>query len=101
MHFFFFSFVFFLFSFVQLDHFLGELEEIFDTTLNTTSSSKTKKMKLDNENKVINNKNTAKINNFSVRKFDGRNDRGWQSIAVSRCLWGCKNSPIITMESIE
>ena len=92
---------FFYFSFVQLDHFLGELEEIFDTTLNTTSSSKVKKLKLDDENKLINNKNTAKMKNFTMKKFDGRNDRGWQSVAVSRCLWGCENSPIMTMESIE
>ena len=84
-----------------MDHFLGELEEIFDTTLNTTSSSKVKKLKLDDENKLINNKNTAKMKNFTLKKFDGRNDRGWQSVAVSRCLWGCENSPVMTMESIE
>ena len=82
--------------FFQLDHFLGELEEIFDTTLNSTFSSKTKQIKLNNDNKIKNNRNTAQIDNFILRKPNGKNDRGWQVLTASQCLWGCETSPIFT-----
>jgi len=25
---------------------------------------------------------------------DGKEDRGWQALAVAKCLWGCPDSPV-------
>ena len=27
---------------------------------------------------------------------DGKEDRGWQALAVAKCLWGCPDSPVFT-----
>ena len=55
------------------------------------------------ENPIIDDKttymNTAHIPNFSPKKPDGIKDRGWQSVAVSKCLWGCENSPVFGVEN--
>ena len=55
------------------------------------------------ENPIIDDKtkymNTARIPNYSPKKPDGINDRGWQSLAVSKCLWGCENSPVFAVEN--
>ena len=43
--------------------------------------------------KINNLINTARIKGYHTPKPDGKGDRGWQSLAVSRCLWGCDDSP--------
>eukprot|EP00596_Hydrurales_sp_CCMP1899_P006124 CAMPEP_0119052682 /NCGR_PEP_ID=MMETSP1177-20130426/73896_1 /TAXON_ID=2985 /ORGANISM="Ochromonas sp, Strain CCMP1899" /LENGTH=205 /DNA_ID=CAMNT_0007032325 /DNA_START=931 /DNA_END=1548 /DNA_ORIENTATION=- len=71
----------------QLDHFLGELEEITDYATNGIKDVE-----------KIHNRNTAHLKNFRPREPDRRGDRGWQALASSRCLWNCTDSPTFEVQ---
>jgi hypothetical protein len=76
----------------QLDHFLGELEDIYDSGAKLTPLALFGK-------KSTGNVNTARLVDQSKAKeveADGKDDRGWQALAASRCLWGCADSPTFT-----
>ena len=86
----------------QLDHFLGELEDMYDTSseASVTLTSMFRK-------KSTGNVNTARVGRSGSgghsgagggggegREADGKDDRGWQAVKASKCLWGCSDSPV-------
>ena len=91
----------------QLDHFLGELEDLVDTTGEGAASTLTSLFR----KKSSGNVNTARLSRSSSsssssssggaggggvegREADGKDDRGWQAVKASKCLWGCPDSPV-------
>ena len=83
----------------QLDHFLGELEDMYDTSseASVTLTSMFRK-------KSSGNVNTARVGRSGDgggggegREADGKDDRGWQAVKASKCLWGCSDSPVFTI----
>ena len=89
----------------QLDHFLGELEDMYDTSsdASVTLTSMFRK-------KSTGNVNTARVGRSGSvgsgshsgagggggegREADGKDDRGWQAVKASKCQWGCPDSPV-------
>jgi hypothetical protein len=75
-----------------VDHFLAELEAIYDEGTGTQIP--------DNRTHTTSqNINTARLKNFIPGKPDFTGDRGWGALAVSRCLWGCPGSPVFNSEN--
>lgn len=81
----------------QLDHFLGELEDMVDARGDTSTLTSLFRKKSSG------NVNTARIGSSGSsstsgggegREADGKDDRGWQAIKASKCLWGCSDSPV-------
>lgn len=87
----------------QLDHFLGELEDMYDTSTSSDASVTLTSMMF--RKKSTGNVNTARTgksggvgttsgSGSEGREADGKDDRGWQAVKVSKCLWGCPDSPV-------
>jgi hypothetical protein len=94
----------------QLDHFLGELEDMYDTSTSSEASVTLTSMMF--RKKSTGNVNTARTGKSrgvggtsgsgsgaggggsEGREADGKDDRGWQAVKVSKCLWGCPDSPV-------
>lgn len=76
----------------QLDHFIDELIAITDGYINNNSNSDDKKTMMANtlrQNYIAQGKSTSNsISSNSVIYVD----RAWQALAVSQCLFDCKDS---------
>ena len=77
----------------QVDHFLSELEDIYDEVNHNQTNTQ------EQNSRISQTINTARLKNFIPRKPDFTGDRGWGALAVSRCLWGCPGSPVFNSEN--
>ena len=75
-----------------MDHFLAELEAIYDEGTGTQIPD-------NHTHTTYQNINTARLKIFVPVKPDFTGDRGWGALAVSRCLWGCPGSPVFNSEN--
>jgi hypothetical protein len=66
----------------QLNHFIGELKEIAISDLKSPDRSKDMNS---NEKRVENNLNYSEKYRYRLDDVD----LPWQSLSISRCLWGC------------
>ena len=85
----------------QLDHFLGELEDVYDRGRALPLFRPKSRGNVNTARRAGVGAGGAEGVAHEGHPPDGKEDRGWQALAVAKCLWGCPDSPTFGVDALK